>query len=110
MSSAPCWRAVAAVTAVATAAPIPPTKPGRFRADTEGATHMVLHAPATERVQTPAPARTRPFVVLVALLLAALKPLLDAASPAFSQLVPGRPFSERQRLTSAVPLAGAPDG
>lgn len=110
MSSAPCWRAVAAVTAVATAAPIPPRNPARFRADTEDGNHMVLQAPATERVQTPTAPPTSPFVLLSALILAALRPLFGARWPAFRQLVPGRPFSERQRSTSAISLPGAPDG
>lgn len=109
MSSAPCWRAVAAVTAVAAAAPIPPRKAARFRADTEGATHMVLHAPAAERVQTPTSPQTSPFVVLLPSSLAALRPLFDARSPAFPQLVLARPFFEHQRSTSAISLSGAPD-
>ena len=110
MSSAPCWRAVAAVTAVAAAASIPPRKPARLCPNPEAGTHMVLQAPAPERVQTPTSPPTNPFVALFALIVAAVRPLFDARRPAFPQLVPGRPFSDRQRLTSAVPLPGAPDG
>ena len=109
MSSAPCWRAAAAVTAVEAAAPIPPRKPARFRADTESATHMVLHAPAAERVQTPTSPQTSPFVVLFALILAALRPPFDARWPAFPHLVLAPPFFEHQRSTGAISLPGAPD-
>ena len=110
MSSAPCWRAVPAVTAVAAAALIPSMNPARFRLDPEDGTHIVLLAPASERGQARTSPPASPFGGLFALILAALRPRVAACSPAFAQLIRGRPFSEHQDPTSAGSLPGGPDG